>query len=79
MSDIVERLVDLHKQATEERSHFYTGKCICDAIAEITRLREALEDIRVHAHTLSTWSVSKDVQEGIQAIHAAAIRARATP
>lgn len=39
MSDIVERLVDLHKQATVER---YVGKCVSDAIAEILRLRTAV-------------------------------------
>ena len=43
MSDILERLVDLHKQATEERSHFYVGKCIRDAIYEIAQLRMRLK------------------------------------
>lgn len=40
--DIIGRLADLHKQATVERSHYYTGKCIRDAIAEIQRLRAML-------------------------------------
>lgn len=40
MIDILEKLEDVHKQATIERSHFYTGKCIEEAIAEIKRLRE---------------------------------------
>jgi hypothetical protein len=35
------RLRDLHKQATVERSHYYTGRCISDAINEITELRQA--------------------------------------
>ena len=39
MSDIVEMLRDLHRQATEERSHYYVGKCVRDSIAEIERLR----------------------------------------
>jgi hypothetical protein len=39
LPDIVDRLIDLHKQATVERSHFYVGKCVKDAIKEITRLR----------------------------------------
>ena len=39
MSDILERLVDLHKQATEERSHHYAGQCIRDAMQEIAQLR----------------------------------------
>jgi hypothetical protein len=36
--DILVRLRDLHKQATVERSHYYTGRCISDAINEIARL-----------------------------------------
>lgn len=46
---ILEALADLHKQATVERSHFYVGRVVKDAIEEITRLRiectkvEALE------------------------------------
>lgn len=42
MTDILERLIDLHKQATVERSHFYVAKCCQDAIQEIARLRLAL-------------------------------------
>ena len=37
--DILEALRDLHKQATEERSHYYTGKVVLAAIQEIERLR----------------------------------------
>jgi hypothetical protein len=37
--DILERLDDLHKQATTERSHYYVAKCVKDAIAEIVLLR----------------------------------------
>jgi hypothetical protein len=40
--DILVRLRDLHKQATVERSHYYTGRCISDAINEITALRKRL-------------------------------------
>ncbi len=39
MGDILDDLEDLHKQATEERSHNYTGRCIRRAIDEIKRLR----------------------------------------
>lgn len=39
MTDILGRLRDLHKQATEERSHNYVGACVRDAIAEIELLR----------------------------------------
>jgi len=38
-SDLLWKLADLHKQATMERSHFYTGRVILDAIVEITALR----------------------------------------
>jgi hypothetical protein len=37
--DIIDRLRDLHKQATTERSHFYVARCCRDAIAEIESLR----------------------------------------
>lgn len=46
--DIVEKLVDLHKQATTERSHYYVASCCREAINEIIKLREkirALEDL----------------------------------
>ena len=43
--DILWRLKDLHKQATVERSHFYVGSVIHDAIDEIERMRGALEEI----------------------------------
>jgi hypothetical protein len=39
MSDILDDLRDLHRQATEERSHHYTGSVVQKAIAEIMRLR----------------------------------------
>ncbi len=39
--EILEALKDLHRQAVEERSHYYTGKVVRDAIAEIEMLRYA--------------------------------------
>lgn len=39
MTDILEKLVDLHKQATTERSHFYVAACIKEAMEEIAKLR----------------------------------------
>lgn len=39
MPDIREDLVDLHKQATTERSHYYVAKCCERAIHEIDKLR----------------------------------------
>jgi hypothetical protein len=40
--DILDRLRGLHKQATVERSHYYVGRCVSDAINEITALRKGL-------------------------------------
>ena len=37
--DIIEKLTDLHKQATTERSHYYVASCCREAIDEIERLR----------------------------------------
>ena len=44
--DIVDSLKDLHKQATTERSHYYVAKCCLDAINEIERLRDLLNDMQ---------------------------------
>lgn len=41
--DILDALDDLHKQATLERSHFYVGKVVVLAQAEIKALRWQLE------------------------------------
>ena len=41
--DILDRLEDLHQQATIERSHYYVGKCVKDAMEEIRRLRRELD------------------------------------
>jgi len=43
--DILEKLKDLHTQATTERSHYYVAGCCNEAIAEIERLRAALHEI----------------------------------
>jgi hypothetical protein len=48
MADIVGKLAYLYKQATEERSHNYTGAVVREAIIEIATLRakvSALEGI----------------------------------
>jgi hypothetical protein len=44
--DVVDRLADLHVQATTERSHYYTASVIRDAIAEIKALRDQVERLR---------------------------------
>ena len=42
---LLERLHDLHEQATTERSHYYVAACCRDAIVEIERLRRHLEKV----------------------------------
>jgi len=37
--DIIDKLLDLQKQATLERSHYYVASCITEAIQEIKSLR----------------------------------------
>jgi len=39
MGNIVEKMLDLHKQATTEKSHYYVAKALEEAIIEINRLR----------------------------------------
>jgi hypothetical protein len=41
--DLMVDLLDLHHQATTERSHYYVGRCIRRAIAEIATLRTGWE------------------------------------
>ena len=36
--ELLERLADLHKQATVERSHYYVGKCVADAMDLLVHL-----------------------------------------
>jgi hypothetical protein len=50
MADILDDLRDLHKQATTERSHYYTARCVLRAIDEIERLRaDVAATIRIAA------------------------------
>jgi hypothetical protein len=37
--DVLDKLEDLYKQATTERSHYYVAGVVKEAIAEIQRLR----------------------------------------
>lgn len=47
--DVLDQLRDLHKQATVERSHHYTGAIVSAAMIEIGMLRAALRIARLHA------------------------------
>lgn len=44
-NDILDALVDLHKQATTERSHYYVAKTAERAIAEIKHMRSVVRAI----------------------------------
>ena len=41
-TDILDRIADLHKQATTERSHYYTASTLEACSQEIKQLRDAL-------------------------------------
>ena len=43
MTDILDDLRDLQKQAMTERSHYYVAACCARAIGEIIGLRQRLE------------------------------------
>lgn len=44
-SDVLWKLADLYKQATVERSHYYTGRVILEAITEIVSLRTSADNL----------------------------------
>lgn len=46
-ADLLDRMVDLHKQATTERSHHYVASILQEAIEEIARLRLSEADLRL--------------------------------
>jgi hypothetical protein len=46
MTDVLDDLRDLHKQATTERSHNYVAACALRAINEIECLRAAVDIAR---------------------------------
>lgn len=43
--DILDKLNDLLKQATTERSHYYVASCCRESIAEIKKLRGVLAEV----------------------------------
>jgi hypothetical protein len=47
--NILVRLADLHKQATTERSHYYTAAVITEAIKEIADLRNRIRELEAGA------------------------------
>lgn len=68
MSDLIERLEDLHKQATTERSHFYVASCVKDSIAEIRRLRmiEKAADLYLYCSRTYGAQAQESINSGNQ-------------
>ena len=69
MADILTKLADLHQQATKERSHYYTGKLIREAIAEIVSLRAQIKMLdkqlkQEKYHGKQGKDTSNKIQEG---------------
>lgn len=54
VENVLEALRDLYKQATEERSHHYTGAVVAAAIFEIERLRERVRRLEMIGQGLRT-------------------------
>ena len=44
--NIKEKIKDLIKQATEEKSHFYTAKVLKEALAHIKKLEKRILDLK---------------------------------
>lgn len=73
MSDsILERLKDLAKQATTERSHFYVKKTCVDAYGEITdleaKLKIAAEALEFYGNKRNWGTYPGDVDSGENAM-----------
>jgi hypothetical protein len=56
--DILLRLMELHKQATEERSHYYVGKCVRDAAQEIAFLRMVCREAGINPSELNVHTMA---------------------
>ena len=63
MTDILEKLKDLHKQAVEERSHYYTGSCVLQAITEIAALEARVCELEAENARLQAlfWLAAHDI------------------
>jgi hypothetical protein len=61
MTDIVDQLIDLHKQATHDHSHFYTGRIINEALAEITRLRRTVTELMLRDTPIRSENYKKAI------------------
>ena len=69
--EIIERLDDLIKQATEERSHYYVRRVAEDSKAEIALLRRAVTRYcdRSRMGTVEPMDLQQAIDRAFQAEH----------
>lgn len=67
--DILDRLRDLHKQATTERSHYYVASCCAGAIAEIEMLRTLWKDAVDDKHAWAAREVRAEREVCAQIVY----------
>jgi hypothetical protein len=60
--DILDELRELHKQATTERSHYYAGKVVQRAIAEIEAMRGKWGSGKIARITIRNPHKRKDIE-----------------
>ncbi len=66
MNSILEKLEDLHKQATTDRSHYYVASCCKDAIGHIKYLQDTLAAVIDGRNTaIDAWVERATEAEGI--------------
>ena len=53
MSDIIDDLLNLQKQANTEKTHFYTANLIGQAIDEILRMRKEVIEVQEKCRKLN--------------------------
>jgi len=57
MTDIIEKLEDLHRQSTEEHSHFYVGKVVKEAIAMLKCYEDGNEPYEMADDCHEVWEL----------------------
>ena len=62
MTDILDKLRDLRKRATTERSHFYVARVASESITEIQLLREKIRMLE-SARDNAEWGAGTTKQE----------------
>ena len=62
--EILEKLIDLHQQATKERSHYYVASTVVEAIKEIGRLRRINFEQEQAIRNITPW-LSASLTSGV--------------